>query len=92
MAHPPLPFQISAKDQTALKKLLGGGVQQVRVVLRAVVLLQLAEGVSAPRVARLVPLTAQVIRTIAHRYRAGGLARAWYERPRPGPAELLADS
>ncbi len=92
MARPPLPFQISAKDQTALKKLLGGGVQQVRVVRRAVVLLQLAEGVSAPRVARMVPLTAQAIRKIAHRCREGGLERALYERPRPGPAELLADA
>ncbi len=72
--------------------MLGGGVQQVRVVLRAVVLLQLAAGVSAPRVARLVPLTAQAIRKIAHRCREGGLKRALYERPRPGPAELLEDA
>jgi len=92
MARPPLPFQLSAKDQKELQRLLTGGVQQVRVVLRAVALLQLHKGVSAPRVAWTVPLTAQAIRKIAHRYRKSGLERALYERPRPGPAEILEDS
>ena len=67
-----------------MQKLLSGGVQQVRVVLRAVALLQLAEGVSAPRMARMVPLTPQAIRKIGHRYREGGLERALYEKQRPG--------
>jgi putative transposase len=92
MARPPLPLQVSAKDKKELKELLSGGVQQVRVVLRAVALLQLTQGVSAPRVARTIPLTAQAIRKIAHRYRQGGLERALYERPRPGAAEILEDS
>ncbi|HEV2201120.1 MAG TPA: hypothetical protein VGR73_14980 [Bryobacteraceae bacterium] len=48
MARPPLPFRVPAKDQKDLKKLLSGGVQQVRVVLRAVALLQLTQGVSEP--------------------------------------------
>jgi hypothetical protein len=47
---------------------VSGGVQQVRVVLRALALLQLAEGVSASRIAGMVPLTAQAIREIGHRY------------------------
>jgi putative transposase len=92
MARPPLPLQVSAKDKKELKELLSGGVQQVRVVLRAVALLQLTQGVSAPRVARTIPLIAQAIRKIAHRYRQGGLERALYERPRPGAAEILEDS
>ena len=92
MARPPLPFQVSVKDQKELQRLLSGGVQQVRVVLRAVALLQLHQGVSAPRVARTIPLTAQAIRKIAHRYRNNGLERALYERPRPGAAEILEDS
>ena len=37
-------------------------------------------------------LTAQAIRKIAHRYREAGLERALYERPRPGPAEILEDA
>lgn len=90
MPRPPLPFRLKAHDAGELATLLHGGVQQVRVVLRAMTLLQLSRGTSAPDVARLVPLTAQAIRKIAHRYRTGGLASAVYERPRPGAAEVLA--
>ena len=72
--------------------MLGGGVQQVRVVLRAVALLQLAKGVSAPKIADMVPLTAQAIRKIGHRYSEGGLERALYEKQRPGADALLEDS
>jgi transposase len=67
-------------------------VQQVRVVLRAVALLQLAKGVSAPGIASVVPLTPQAIRKVGHRYRQGGLERALYEKERPGAAALLEDS
>ena len=67
-------------------------MQQVRVILRAVALLQLAKGVSAPRIAGMVPLTAQAIRKIGHRYREGGLDRALYEKQRPGAEALLEDS
>jgi transposase len=52
-------------------------------------LLQLGRGTSAPEVARVVPLTPQAIRRIAHRYRRGGVAEALFERPRPGAAEVL---
>src|SRR6266571_1658242 len=77
-------------DVNELAAVLRGGVQQVRVVLRALALRHLDRGASAPEVARLVPLTPQAIRKIAHRYRTGGLASALYERPRPGAAEVLA--
>ena len=46
MARPALRIEVTTKDQKELRKLLSGGVQQVRVVLRAVALLQLAKGVS----------------------------------------------
>jgi putative transposase len=92
MARPALRIEIAKKDQKELKKLLSGGVQQVRVVLRAMALLQMAKGVSAPRIASVVPLTPQVIRRIAHRYEQGGLERALYEKERPGAATLLEDS
>ena len=90
MPRPPLSFRLKAPDAKELDTVLRGGVQQVRVVLRALALRHLHRGASAPQVARLVPLTAQAIRRIAHRYRAGGLASALYERPRPGAAEVLA--
>jgi len=92
MARPALRIDVSSKDQKALRKLLSGGVQQVRVVLRAWALLQLANGVAAPRIAGMIPLTPQAIRNVARRYQQGGLDRALYERQRPGAAEVLDES
>ena len=89
MARPPKPFQLKAQDKKELKQMLSGGIQQVRVVLRALTLLQLDEGLSAPKVSRTVPFAAQAIRTIAKRYRQHGLERALFERKRKGHAELL---
>ena len=43
MGRPPLNIDIAKKDQLELRSLLKGGIQQVRVVLRALTLLQLAE-------------------------------------------------
>src|SRR5215469_11381106 len=92
MARPALRIEVSTKDQKELQRLLSGGVQQVRVVLRALVLLELAKGVSAPRISTTIPLTPQAIRKVGHRYQQGGLERALYDRPRPGAAEVLNDS
>src|SRR5277367_428441 len=92
MARAALRIEVTTRDRKELRKLLSGGLQQVRVVLRAVALLQLAKGVSAPRIAGMVPLTAQAIRKIGHRYQQGGLERALYEKERPGAAALLEDS
>ena len=92
MARAALRIEVTTKDRKDLRKLLSGGGQQVRVVLRAVALLQLAKGVSAPRIAEMVPLTPQAIRKIGHRYREGGLERALYEKQRPGAEALLENS
>ncbi len=35
MGRPPLSIEVTQKDQKELAKMLSGGVQQVRVVLRA---------------------------------------------------------
>src|SRR5882672_7835189 len=92
MARPALCIDVTSKDRKRLRELLSGGVQQVRVVLRAVALSQLAQGVSAPRISSVIPLTPQAIRKIGHRYQQGGLDRALYEKERPGAAEVLEDS
>lgn len=92
MGRPPLSIQVTSKDQKELAKLLSGGVQQVRVVLRALALLQLAKGASAPRISSVVPLTPQAIRKVGHRYQQGGLESALYERQRPGAMSVLDDS
>jgi hypothetical protein len=57
MARRPVPIQVKAQDLTELGELLRGGVQQVRVVLRALALRLLADQVTAPQVAETVPLT-----------------------------------
>ena len=92
MGRPPLRIDVTAKDQKELAKLLNGGVQQVRVVLRALALRQLAEGASAPQISRFISLTPQAIRTIGRRYQRGGLEAALFEKQRPGAAAVLDES
>lgn len=66
-----------------------GGVQPVRSVLRPLVLLQIANGVSASQIARFVPLTAEAIQKVGHRFEQGGLDRALFDKSRSGAASLL---
>ena len=90
MARPALRVEVSKKDQAALKKLLPGGIEQVRVVLRAVALQRLADGMGAPQIAEVLPLTRQAVRNLARRYQQGGLEGALYDKQRPGAASLLS--
>ena len=92
MGRRALRIEVAKKDQRELEKMLSGGVQPVRAVLRAMALRQLAKGVSAPRIAEFIPLTPQAIRKVGHRYIEGGFERAVYEKERPGAASLLEDS
>ena len=92
MARRPVPIKVRSKDLTQIGQLLRGGIQQVRVVLRALVLNQLAAGATAPQVAKTVPLTPKAIRQIAHRYNSSGLDAALYERQRPGTKPILDDA
>ncbi len=89
MPRPALRLKVSAKDQATLKKLLAGGVEQVRVAMRAVALQRLAEGMGAPQIAAVLPLSRQSVRNIARRYEQGGLERALYDKQRPGASSLL---
>ena len=90
MPRSALRVKVSKKDQAALKKLLAGGIEQVRVAMRAVSLLRLGEGMGAPQIAEVLPLTRQAVRDIARRYQQGGLERALYDKQRPGAANLLS--
>ena len=92
MSRPALRIEVAKKDQKELEKMLRGGVQPVRSVLRAMALLQLAKGISAPRIAEFIPLTPQAIRKVGHRYIEGGFDRAVYEKERPGAVSLMEDS
>jgi transposase len=69
--------------------LLKSGVQQVRVVLRALAIRQLGSGRTASEVAGSIGLTGKAVRAIARRYQEGGLDRALYEKARPGKKPLL---
>jgi len=91
MPRPALRLEVSRKDQAALKKMLAGGIEQVRVVLRAVALQRLGEGMGAPQIAAVLPLSRQSVRNIARRYQQGGLERALYDKQRPGAQNLLDD-
>src|ERR1700719_1970272 len=92
MARCPVPIQVKRKDLGQIGKLLRGGIQQVRVVLRALALQQLGRGITAPQVAQTIPLTPKAIRQIAHRYNSNGLDRALYDKQRPGAQQVLDDS
>ena len=89
MGRPSLNIDVAKKDREQLRTLLKGGVQQVRVVLRALALLQLSDHASAPQIAQVIPLTPQAIRRLGHRYEQAGLDGALYEKQRPGAAEVL---
>jgi putative transposase len=92
MGRPSLSIGCHPKDQKELANLLRSGVQQVRVVLRALALLQLAKGISAPRISGTISSRRKAIRKVGHRYQEGGLDRALYERHRPVAAEVLDDN
>jgi transposase len=93
MSRHPLRIVVSRQDRKELDALLSGGIQPVRVTLRALSLLHLADGTAAPAVARaLKKLTAKAVRVIGHRYQQGGLHRALYEKARPGAKQLLSAS
>jgi putative transposase len=92
MSRAALRIEVAKKDQKELEKMLSGGVQPVRAVLRAMALQQLAKGISAPRIAEFIPLTPQAIRKVGHRYMEGGFDRAVYEKERPGAISVLEDS
>ena len=89
-AYTRLELRLSKPDERSLAQLLRSGVQQVRVVLRSLVLLQLSSGDSVPSVARRLRLTPKTVRDIGRRYLEGGMDRTLYERPRRGAKPLLS--
>jgi hypothetical protein len=87
-----LCVRLPKRHRDQLGTLLQGGLQPVRVVLRALALLQLHEGRPASEVAANVRLAAKTVREIGWRYLDHGLERALYDRPRPGAAPRLSPS
>jgi len=84
-----LQVQLSKQHRIQLRQLLRGGIQQVRVVLRALALLRLSAGQTATQAAATVGLASKAVREIGRRYEEGGLERALYEKSRPGATPVL---
>ena len=84
-----LQIQLSRQERRQIDELLSGGVQPVRVVIRALVLRQMDDGRSTVEAGAGVGVSAKVAWEIGKRYREGGLERAIYDAPRPGQKPLL---
>ena len=92
MARQTSVLKLTEGERRDLRALFKNGVLPVRTVVRALTLLRLDEGISAPKVAAMFELTGEGVRRIAHRYRDGGLESAVYEGARPGKEPVLDDS
>lgn len=86
------PITLTEDEKNDLRELLKHGVTPARTVVRALVLLRLADGIPAPQVGAILELTGQGVRQIAQRYRESGLEAAVYEGPRPGKKPALSDT
>ena len=84
-----LRVHLKKRDRDELDRVLSGGIQPVRVVLRSLALCQLHDGNSISEVASTVHLTAKAVREIGWRYEECGLERALYDKQRPGAQRLL---
>ena len=74
-AQTSLPFRLARADRRMLAALLQGGVQPVRVLLRALAVVALDRGESAPRVAIAVHLSPQ-----SRAQYCAALSRRWHRR------------
>jgi transposase len=91
-AYRRLCVRLPKGDREKLDDILKGGIQAVRVVLRALALWQLHEGKTVSETADSVRLTPKAVREIGRRYEDSGLEQALYDKQRPGAASLLEDS
>ncbi len=91
-AYRRLRVRLPKRHRTKLDNLLSGGIQQVRVVLRALALTQLHQGKPASEVAANLRLNPKTVREIGRRYLETGLHQALYDKQRPGSATLLEPS
>jgi putative transposase len=84
-----LHVRLPKRHRDKLDGVLGGGIQPVRVVVRALTLRQLHDGKPASEVAANVRLSSKAVREIGRRYEDEGLHPALYDKPRPGAKPLL---
>jgi putative transposase len=88
-AYRRLLVRLPKRHRDKLDCILSGGIQPVRVVVRALALLQLHQGEPAAGVATNLRLNPKTVREIGRRYQDTGLDRALYDKKRPGAAAVL---
>jgi transposase len=81
--------QLGKKDRKQIAEMLNKGRESARVLRRALILRQLAQGQTAAQVAVGVGVSPKTVRAIARRYEDEGLEPALYEKPRPGKQRVL---
>ena len=79
-------IRLPKRHRDKVDLLLRGGIQPVRVVLRALALSQLHNGKAVSEVAANLGLTPKAVREIGRRYEDQGLERALHDQRRPGAA------
>ena len=84
------PVRLTASERRQIKSELGRGRCTARLFHRMQVLQLLDEGLTVSGVARVVGVSRMLVRRVAQRYCAAGLAEALVERPRPGRPRLLS--
>ena len=87
-----LRVRLKKVDRDKLDDVLGGGIQPVRTVLRALALGHLHEGKSVAEVAEIVRLTPKAMREIGRRCVDSGLEEALYDKARPGAAPVFEEA
>jgi putative transposase len=88
-AYRRLRVRLKKADRDQLDDVLGGGIQPVRTVLRALSLTHLHEGRSVSEVAEIVRLTPKAVREIGRRCVDSGLDEALYDKTRPGAVPVF---
>jgi len=66
-----LEITLTPKDRQRIGQLLGGGLQSVRTVVRALALLQVDQGQSTPALGANLMLSAKAVWQIGKRYQGG---------------------
>ncbi len=84
-----LHVRLPKRRRAKLDGILNGGIQPVRVVLRALTLSQLHQGKAASEVADNLRITPKTVREMGRRYEDAGLAQALYDKQRPRALPLL---
>ena len=80
---------LTAEERAALLLLIRRGTAPARTILRAHILLRAHEDARDPETAAALHTSVDTVQRVRRRFTEGRLARALYDRPRPGAAPKL---